>query len=788
MKFEIRERFSLEPWQEQAVSAWLTGKDARLGPRHGILDIYTGAGKTVVALGAMAAISAEAPETKFAVVVPTIALAEQWVAAVSERTSLPAARIGMVGGAQSDTFARKDVLVYVLASARARAGERSRLAREAAGKAVMLIVDECHKAGALSSSRIFDVVTTCRLGLSATPQREGSDSQDDLGQVLPLERQRHGRALGGVCFRLSLKDGYEQGMLPRYEIHHHGISLTRTEQQEYARLTHRVTEARQGVSRSGGSPDSYLSYLTGRAFNVSAALRSAAAKLQSAYLERKHFLYQASERMRVVERVLVQSWEDEVLGAPRGAVLFNERIGDEGSDGSDEGEEGDEGEDSESTPAEEELTTGAENLYRRIRALAESGALPFSPAAVALEHSRKSAAERQAALGGLREGTVQVLVSVKALQEGIDIPEVGLGVSVASTASARQRIQTMGRILRPARDARGRRVPADEAPVKRLHLLYVRGTVDEEIYKRTDWNDETGADRNHWWSWGLVGDAPAQGEQLAPTDVDEASAWERVEGQSFPQAWAGPTNALPLVHKQGSVFVITGSEPLPVSGAPAMVAMLNNGKRRGAYPDARGGFKVTTELNVVLKRGTLPSDRSNTQWLALGRLATAPTWEGKGEDPGLRAPSAAPEPEPATESASKPATSKPAVSKPGGKGKDPWFVLVQEGFLAATQGDTPALNATVERLRAQSKAWAYDAMSDLAAGVKLSPAAHLKPPSGLDALLPFAVRAYSSGRTDLVERIAKGFSVGKAQKPQRVAMHNALEILAGRSRRIWRPD
>jgi len=562
-------------------------------------------------------------------------------------------------------------------------------------------------------------------------------------------------------------------MLPRYEIHHHGISLTRKEQAEYSLLTHRVSEARKGVSRSGGSPDAYLSYLTGRAFNVTPAMRAAAARLQSAYLERKHFLYQASERMRVAERVLIQSWEDERLGPPQGAVLFNERIGDAEVE-----EEAEEEEEAEQGPGDLELTTGAENLYQRVRGLAARGELPFAPEAVAIEHSRKSAAERQAALAGLRTGEVQVLISVKALQEGIDIPDVGLGVSVASTASARQRIQTMGRVLRPARDARGRRLPPSEAPVKRLHLLYVRGTVDEEIYKRTDWNDATGAERNHWWTWGLEGEGPEAGEELTPTDVDEASAWERLEGLELPRAWEGPTRALPLVYKRGGVFVVTGAKPTPVSGAQAMIALLEAGKRRGAYPDARGGFKVTPELNVVLKRGALPSDPSQLLWLALGRLDAAPTWPG--QDP--PAESAAPEP-PGSELATPEARRQPTRGS-----KEPWFVLVQEGFLAATRGDASALTRASELLQGASKPWAYDAVRGLAEGAELPPGSDERPPSKLDALLPFVAKAYVSERRDLLERAAEGFTVGKARKPKRVAVQNALAILAGRSEEVWRPD
>ncbi|MFT4513144.1 MAG: superfamily II DNA or RNA helicase [Planctomycetota bacterium] len=151
MTFELRTHFTLEPWQQDAVDAWLASDSPSLGPRHGILEIYTGAGKTIVALGAMAAVLRETPQTKVATVVPTIALAQQWTNAIPERTTISAARVGMVGGECNDGFDAHDVLVYVLASARASTGKGSRLAADVeAARAqlqkVFLVVDECHKA------------------------------------------------------------------------------------------------------------------------------------------------------------------------------------------------------------------------------------------------------------------------------------------------------------------------------------------------------------------------------------------------------------------------------------------------------------------------------------------------------------------------------------------------------------------------------------------------------------------------------------------------------------------
>ncbi len=43
-----------------------------------------------------------------------------------------------------------------------------------------------------------------------------------------------------------------------------------------------------------------------------------------------------------------------------------------------------------------------------------------------------------------------MLVTCRALDEGFNVPETEVGIIAASTATQRQRIQRMGRVLRPA--------------------------------------------------------------------------------------------------------------------------------------------------------------------------------------------------------------------------------------------------------------------------------------------------------------------------------------------------
>lgn len=65
-------------------------------------------------------------------------------------------------------------------------------------------------------------------------------------------------------------------------------------------------------------------------------------------------------------------------------------------------------------------------------------------------HSKMTTRARVSMIAQFRKGEIDVLVSCRALDEGFNVPETELGVIAASTATSRQRIQRLGRIVRPA--------------------------------------------------------------------------------------------------------------------------------------------------------------------------------------------------------------------------------------------------------------------------------------------------------------------------------------------------
>jgi superfamily II DNA or RNA helicase len=529
----------LVDWQERAVRCWWEGDSQ--GPQRGTLEIFTGGGKTLIALAAFARVSALAPETRLAIVVPTEALARQWVAVLVKQTSLTRSEIGTLGAGKRDSFEGKRALVAVLNSAARKLPDLARGAQP-----LMLVVDECHRAGAATFSKVLVTPARYRLGLSATPAR---DEVDEVGLPLSFDRQVVGRKLGEVVFRFGLKEAREIGWLPEYTVHHHGVRLTEEERREYERISRKVTDAADRLTSAG--------FQTAQAWHL-AARGGEGAPLAQGYIAslaaRKDFLYRISERGRVAARLVEQALRRE---SPPKMLLFHERVAE------------------------------AEALYAEIRER-----MPDVP--IALEHSELRAAARRDALARFRTGEARVLVSVKSLVEGIDVPDADMGVSVASSSSVRQRIQTLGRVLRRRFDGGVKQAE--------MHVVYAHETVDESIYGKEDWSDLTGPEANRYWLWPLDPDLPPEaqpGPPKTPRPTEEAE-WQRF-GERVPVEPAPWLGELPdyefSVDTRGNV---TTSEGAWIANPQGVAWMVQKVRHRPG-----GRFRVTPVYNLVIVYGEL---------------------------------------------------------------------------------------------------------------------------------------------------------------------------------------
>jgi superfamily II DNA or RNA helicase len=202
---ELRARRTAVEWrlpaprwyQEESLAQWLAQG------RRGVIALPTGAGKTLVAVAAMARL-----EVAALCLVPTRLLLDQWARALAACAEQP---IGRLGDGQH-VVAPITVATYASAVAWApRIGDRFGL----------VIVDEAHHVGAWCPTEIFEMlVAPARMGLTATPP-------DDMGALA--------RHVGPIVYALGVSD-LAGNALASYEIVTRPIALEREERKRYREL------------------------------------------------------------------------------------------------------------------------------------------------------------------------------------------------------------------------------------------------------------------------------------------------------------------------------------------------------------------------------------------------------------------------------------------------------------------------------------------------------------------------------------------------------------------------
>jgi superfamily II DNA or RNA helicase len=140
--------YELRDYQRDALSAWRDNGD------RGVIELPTGSGKTVVAVAAMAALSAPT-----LVVVPTIDLLEQWRRELESEFETP---IGQFGGGEQR---QEPVTVSTYDSAYLRADD-------VGGDFGLVIFDEVHHLGGEGYRDVGRLLAApARMGLTATFER-----------------------------------------------------------------------------------------------------------------------------------------------------------------------------------------------------------------------------------------------------------------------------------------------------------------------------------------------------------------------------------------------------------------------------------------------------------------------------------------------------------------------------------------------------------------------------------------------------------------------------------------
>ena len=181
-------------WQAEAARAW--AREFR-----GVVRVVTGGGKTVFSYLCLREFFTKHPNGRAIIVVPTLALLDQWFVDICDATDLDESDVACYsGGSKPKQTARINILV--INTARQVAQELSR------SVPTMLVVDECHRAGAPHNSQALVGHYQATLGLSATPDRE-SDSGFE-SRIAP--------ALGPIVYAYDYADAKSDGVIVDFEL------------------------------------------------------------------------------------------------------------------------------------------------------------------------------------------------------------------------------------------------------------------------------------------------------------------------------------------------------------------------------------------------------------------------------------------------------------------------------------------------------------------------------------------------------------------------------------------
>ncbi len=157
--------FALRPYQRDAVRAFATGAAGDHAGGHGVVVLPCGAGKTLVAMAAMAEL-----QTETLVLVTNVTAARQWIAELLDKTTLTADQVGEYSGDRKD-IRPVTVATYQILTKKIK-GAFPHFEKLGGHEFGLIVYDEVHLLPAPVFRLTAEIQAKRRLGLTATLIRE----------------------------------------------------------------------------------------------------------------------------------------------------------------------------------------------------------------------------------------------------------------------------------------------------------------------------------------------------------------------------------------------------------------------------------------------------------------------------------------------------------------------------------------------------------------------------------------------------------------------------------------
>lgn len=395
----VPDEVHLHRYQEEAIDMWQKKGFC------GIFDMATGTGKTYTGLGAIARLS-EFLEDKLAVfiVCPYQHLVEQWKEDIVRFKINPIVGYGAIPAKQWKTklsdavrnqklkVRKREFFCFVTTNATFSGDFVQEQIRKIKGNA-LLVVDEAHNFGADYLKGLLSDKFNYRLALSATLDRHGD----------PEGTQALYDYFGDKCIEYTLERAIKDGKLTKYKYYPIIVSLSEAEREVYEEYSRQISKClmkgKNGkikLSENGKRIALRRARLVAGAVNKIAALEEAI----TPYKNDKHLLvYCGATRVLDPEKESTEVDEDDL----RQIDIVTDLLGNK--------------------------------LKMKVSQFT----------------SNESVEERAILKKEFADGdTLQALIAIKCLDEGVNIPSIKTAFIMASTTNPKEYIQRRGRVLRLA--------------------------------------------------------------------------------------------------------------------------------------------------------------------------------------------------------------------------------------------------------------------------------------------------------------------------------------------------
>lgn len=399
-------------YQKTAFENWKNNK------QKGLFAMATGTGKTITSLNCLFEIYQRKGYYKAIILVPTITLVNQW------EQECRKFRFSNIIKVYSKNLTWRDEVERILFNEKYKTDKEPEVsyiiistyasyAREKVfnvlngfdKKRLLLIAEECHNMGSGSLvKRLKDIPYLRRIGLSATPERQFDDEGNEkLRKFFGSEKN--------YTYEYSMEEAINKGVLCKYMYYPHLVQLTQEEMDAYVELSDRIAK--------------YFNFDKGRFDDIDE-------KLKMLLLARKRIVHKAERKLDAFRDIIEKRYQTKgnlkytLVYVPEGNMPDYIGNNDDFDRSEDIGDDND---------AEHLI-----NQYTQVVTEVDDH--------VTVRKFVSGQKDREEILSDFADGRLQVLTSMKCLDEGVDVPRSELAIFCSSTGNPRQFIQRRGRVLR----------------------------------------------------------------------------------------------------------------------------------------------------------------------------------------------------------------------------------------------------------------------------------------------------------------------------------------------------